>query len=198
MSEVRVSAMLLTDVVDVLNRIADGQQVDRPLVRQVLGELEWARQNAAGLQSSLPAKPEASLDTAIQDDLQEKVTKLEEQLVMRGQTIQRQPEYLALQRELTALRDRIHQPSFWTAEFAANFAESLQDMEEAQQLLEFADEEDVLQAFDTWHTRMREGVEQLFSRGFNQPLVEGLRRDLIVQWVFLRWLELTHLEGDLP
>jgi hypothetical protein len=105
------------------------------------------------------------------------------------------PEYERLLHDLEAFRMKIHRPHFWTAAFAETFAESLATMDRAHRPLEVTDPRELPTVFRAWHQELEAAVEQFVTDRFDPDLAEQLRRTLICQWVYLRWLELTdHLE----
>lgn len=93
--------------------------------------------------------------------------------------------------QLQEFKRKVNRPRFWTAAFAECFAESLSAMDQAHRPLEVSTPEEVQAAFQGWHADMEAGLELFQKSGFDAEVAEGLRRDLICQWVYLRWLELT-------
>ncbi|PYE52045.1 hypothetical protein [Deinococcus yavapaiensis] len=158
--------------------------------------LREARAEADALQAQLQRaaafEDEARRATQLEGDL---ITARQElEALRRGVT--HDAAFVALQAELERLQRRVHNPRFWTAAFAETFAESLASMDAVHAPLEGIDASDVLEVFAAWHAEVQEGVELLHTVGFDAALSEHLRRVLIVQWVYLRWLELTADVGE--
>lgn len=101
------------------------------------------------------------------------------------------PEVDSLRRQLEQLRRKVNSPRFWSGAFAETFAESLAGMDAVHQALEVDSVTEVSAVFRTWQDEIVEGVELLGEVGFDPDLSEQLRRLLICQWVYLRWLEVT-------
>lgn len=101
------------------------------------------------------------------------------------------PEVESLRRQLEQLRRKVNSPRFWSGTFAETFAESLAGMDAVQQALEVDSAAEVSAVFRAWQEEIVEGVELLGEVGFDPDLSEQLRRLLICQWVYLRWLEVT-------
>lgn len=101
------------------------------------------------------------------------------------------PEVEALRRQLEQLRRKVNSPRFWSGAFAETFAESLAGMDAVQQALEVDSAAEVTAVFRTWQREIVDGVELFGEVGFDPDLAEQLRRLLICQWVYLRWLEVT-------
>lgn len=101
------------------------------------------------------------------------------------------PEVESLRRQLEQLRRKVNSPRFWSGAFAETFAESLAGMDAVQQALEVDSAAEVSAVFRAWQEEIVDGVELLGEVGFDPDLSEQLRRLLICQWVYLRWLEVT-------
>lgn len=101
------------------------------------------------------------------------------------------PEVEALRRQLEQLRRKVNSPRFWSGAFAETFAESLAGMDAVQQALEVDSAAEVTAVFRTWQREIVDGVELFGEVGFDPDLAEQLRRLLICQWVYLRWMEVT-------
>ena len=200
------------DVGELLSRVADGhpsfraeclaaievlqqdqsgrkaQREDLASSRQRTRELEA---EAERLKSRLDAPHE---NAAPPDDLQamaERIEWLTGQLEAVRTDVRTHPDYLALTSQLEAIKAKIHRPRFWTAAFAEAFAESLAAMDKAHQPLEVALPEEIAHAFQQWHQDHEAALDLFLTSGFNADLAEELRRDLICQWVYFRWLELS-------
>lgn len=150
-----------------------------------------AEQEVRRLQAQLEPLQEQVRAMAALQGLPEQVRALEAQVETARAEVQLQPEFVALKGQLDAFRNKIYRPRFWTAAFAEAFAESLAAMDQAHRPLEVGSAEGVQAAFRAWHRDMEAGLDLFITSGFDPDMAEGLRRDLICQWVYLRWLELT-------
>lgn len=98
----------------------------------------------------------------------------------------------ALRVQLEALRRRVYAPGFWRAEFAGPLAFTLEELDETHAALT-APNIEVGEVLRAWQTEVHRVLTDPDAAPDARQL-EGLRRTLVVQWVMLRWLEVTRME----
>lgn len=95
-----------------------------------------------------------------------------------------------LQQELNLLKARINGQDFWHREFALLLASDLDSLDGL--INETASPQDWTAVFALWHEEILEGLQGLAQReGPEQG--EQVRRLVLAQWVYLRWLEVANL-----
>ena len=108
-------------------------------------------------------------------------------------------EALALERDrllketerLGELEQRVTHPKFWTQEMVAPFSETLGAFDDVYGANAPEAPGEVLEQFGAWHRQVEETLGALLSGPFDLAACERLRRVLICQWVYLRWLEIS-------
>ncbi|HEX2863816.1 MAG TPA: hypothetical protein VHN99_04560 [Deinococcales bacterium] len=145
----------------------DGRGVDLQDTAQRLAELE---EETANLRSEL-------------NEAHRELSRLRDEDAARR-------EVQALQADLDALRHRINHPGFWRADFAAAFDEDVEALQDIHEALQGDGPAAILPAFKAWHAEIERGVERLLQEGpYDASLNRQLRRILLEQWVYLRWVE---------
>lgn len=154
-----------------------------------LTELRWHLQAAAKALDALGAEIDQTPEVARLRQALAEARAENERLRSTAQDAERST---TLRAQLEALRRRVYAPGFWRAEFAEPLAFTLEELDETHAALTVADVE-VSEVLRTWQAE----VHRVLASPEGAPDVrhlEGLRRTLVVQWVMLRWLEVTCLE----
>lgn len=159
-----------------------------------LAELAEARRELAALRVAEPDGEALDLSDEV-ERLEAELRAAREELRALREDIRNDPQVQEVRRRVEALEKRVHRPHFWTASFAATFAESVAVMQDAHAPLVERSEEagsvDAVAVFRTWQAEVVAAVELARDGAFDLDLGEHARRLLVCQWVYLRWLELT-------
>jgi len=101
-----------------------------------------------------------------------------------------------LQQELDLLKAHVHRQDFWHKEFALLLAADLDSLDSS--INETASPEDWMAVFGLWHQEILEGLGRLAQGQGAEQDGEKVRRLILAQWVYLRWLEVCQRFRESP
>jgi DNA repair exonuclease SbcCD ATPase subunit len=160
-------------------------------------ELNELKARIVSLNSALEtARAEVSARDA---DMQRITIERNDAQVLQDKTLEEQQN---LQTSLDQTREKLNQleakvtkPQFWKKEFVEPFAFALHEFNDIGGSSENDDPQAVRELFQTWHGEIEAQVIEFATNGFDLEACERLRRILLLQWVYLRWLEIREFAG---
>lgn len=170
-------------------------------------ETEWKREKAR--REQLERMLEESGDTLLQE--RQRISQLQQELqAIKGEleTNQRKAEIAqaaqeglrqrleALQKTQSDLMLRMNNERFWRKDFLLPLAEEMAALDEALQVVEASP--DWQAQFAIWHKEILSGLERLLDGTDDGTMAEQIRRRVLAQWVYLRWLEIFNLFRERP
>jgi len=105
-------------------------------------------------------------------------------------------EVARLQQKLDRLYAHIHRQDFWRKEFALLLAADLDSLDNL--INETTGPEDWAAVFGIWHQEILEGLGRLSRGQGSEQDREKVRRLVLAQWVYLRWLEVCQRFRESP
>lgn len=159
--------------------------------------LDTLRRQAEELQAAVARVEQASIqrDEYVRS-LEQQIIDLKRALAEMERAGDLADELERTREEHEQLRQRIRSPRFWTDEFARPFAMDVQDLNALQRELAVDDPADLGVVFQRWQGDIVGGLLALSSGPHDEATAERLRRVLLVQWVYLQWLSVTHAAGQ--